>query len=87
MFSKTVPFIIKTNLTNKDRVVAPVYNNELINLQSLNNALFQIQIHVLQGDFSKFWCGLVKIFICCLSAFEVITPFQNTYLCEAGFPQ
>jgi len=30
-------------------------------------------------DCSKFWCGLDE------ESFEVIIPFQDTYLCEAGF--
>jgi len=48
------------------------------------NALFQIQI--LQLWLAKLWCGLGEE-LCTLSksAFEVIIPFQNTYLCEAGF--
>ena len=37
------------------------------------------------GDFSKFWCGLVKEFpMLTKRAFEVIIPFATTYLCEAG---
>jgi len=37
-------------------------------------------------DFSKFWCGLDKEFSTLLKcAFEVIIPFQDTYMCEAGF--
>ena len=36
------------------------------------------------GDFSKFWCGLVEEFpMLTKRAFEVIIPFAATYLCEA----
>ena len=38
------------------------------------------------GDFSKFWCGLVEECpMLTKRAFEVIIPFVATYLCEAGF--
>jgi len=37
-------------------------------------------------DFSKFWRGLGEEFsMLSKREFEVIIPFQNTYLCEAGF--
>ena len=38
------------------------------------------------GDFSKFWCGLVEeLPILTKHALEIIVPFITTYLCEAGF--
>jgi len=50
----------------------------------LINALFQIQI--LHCDFSKFWCGLGEEFsTLSKGVFEVVIPFQDTHLCEAGF--
>ena len=37
-------------------------------------------------DFSKFWCGLGEEFSTLSKrAFELIIPFQDTYLCEVGF--
>ena len=37
-------------------------------------------------DFSKFWRESSEDFpTLSMRAFEVITPFQNTYVCEAGF--
>jgi len=37
-------------------------------------------------DFFKFWCGLGEtIPMLSIRAFEVTVPFQNTYMCEAGF--
>jgi len=37
-------------------------------------------------DFSKIWCGLGKEFSTLSKrAFEFIIPFQETYLCVAGF--
>ena len=39
-------------------------------------------------DFSKFWCGLGEEFpTLSKRVFEVIIPFQNTYMCKAAFPQ
>jgi len=48
---------------------------------TLNNALPYSKFIYCNWDHSKFWCGLVKEFpTLSKRAFEVIIPFQNTYL-------
>ena len=45
-----------------------------------------LQIYLCNGEFSKFWCGLVEEFpMLTKHALEVIVPFITTYLFEAGF--
>jgi len=63
------------------RVFKVLYRDELIDIYK---TLFQINILQL-FDFSKFLCGLGEEFpTLSMRAFEVIVPFQNSYLFEAG---
>ena len=58
--------------------------DELIDLQC--SMMLHSKFMSCNGDFSKFWCGLVEEFPMLIKhAFEVIIPFAMTYLCEAGF--
>jgi len=62
------------------RVFRVLYRDELIDIYK---TLFQINILQL-FDFSKFLCGLGEEFpTLSMGAFEVIVPFQNSYLFEA----
>ena len=61
-----------------------LWKNELIDLQC--STTLHSKFMSCNGDFSKFWCGLVEEFPMLMKrAFEVIIPFATTDLCEAGF--
>jgi len=63
------------------RVFKVLYRDELIDLYK---TFFQNNILQL-FDFFKFWSGLGEEFPTpSMRAFEVIVPFQNSYLFEAG---
>ena len=61
-----------------------ICKDELIDLQCSTTLHSKFMSY--NGDFSKFWCGLVEEFpMLTKHAFEVIIPLATTYLCEAGF--